>query len=108
LGGDLATLGGVELSLPSLASSRIPIRVGYGIQTDGELEPVDHRISLRGSWMDQLHLGMGFSYLGEENGWTALWMLGAEVGRFSLSALRESLANGFGSVHFFQAAIRFP
>ncbi len=108
IGGELVTLGGVEVSLPPLASSRIPIRLGYGIQTDEELNPVDHRFSLRVSWMDQLHLGMGFSYLGDENGWTPLWMLGADLGRFSLSVLRESLANSFGAIHFFQAAIRFP
>jgi hypothetical protein len=96
------------MSLPPLASSRIPIRLGYGIQADDEIRIRDHRFSLRGSWMDQLHLGMGFSYLGEGNGWTTLWMLGAEIGRYSLSVLRESLANGFGAAHFFQASIRFP
>ena len=108
LGGELKALGGVELSLPPLASSRIPIRFGYGLQSDEEFNPVDHRISLRGSWMDQLHLGMGFSYLEDGNGWTPMWMLGADMGRYSISVLRESLANGFGPVHFFQAAIRFP
>ncbi len=58
--------------------------------------------------MDQLHLGAGFSHLESGDGWTPLWMLGADIGRYSLSVLRESLANGFGPVHFFQAAIRFP
>ncbi|MBT8397671.1 MAG: hypothetical protein HKO65_18595 [Gemmatimonadetes bacterium] len=108
LGGELTPRAGAEVSLPPLASARIPIRVGYGIQTDGKLKPVDHRFSVRGSWMDQIHLGTGFSYLGEGNGWTSLWMIGAEIGRFSLSVLRESLANGFGAVHFFQGAVRFP
>ncbi len=108
LGGELKPHAGTEVSLPPLASSRIPIRVGYGVQTDGKLKPEDHRISLRGSWMDQVHLGTGFSYLGEGNGWTSLWMIGAEIGRFSVSILRESLANGFGSIHFFQGAVRFP
>ena len=108
LGGDLKTLGGVEVSLPPLASSRIPIRVGYGFQADEDFGFLDHRVSFRGSWMDQVHLGMGLSYLGNDNGWTPLWMLGADVGRYSLSVLRESLANGFGPVHFFQASIRFP
>ena len=108
LGGDIESLGGVELSLPALASGRIPVRVGYGLQTDEKFKPVDHRISLRGSWMDQLHLGVGFSHLEDGDGWTPLWMLGADIGRYSLSALRESLANGFGPAHFFQVAIRFP
>ena len=108
LGGDFRTLGGVEGTLPPLASSRIPIRVGYGFQVDESIDPLDHRISLRGSWMDQLHLGMGLSYLGKGNGWTPLWMLGADLGRYSVSVLRESLANSFGAVHFFQASLRFP
>jgi len=108
LGGEIKTLGGIELSLPPLASSRIPIRVGYGLQAEDGLDSVDHRISLRGSWMDQLHLGAGLSYLGEENGWTSLWMLGVDVDRYSLSVLRESLANGFGAVHYFRASLRFP
>ncbi len=106
--GDMETLGGVELSLPPLASARIPIRFGYGFLADEGIQPVDHRVSLRGSWMDQLHLGAGFSHLENGDGWTPLWMLGADIGRYSLSVLRESLANGFGPVHFFQAAIRFP
>jgi len=108
LGGEIQTLGGFELSLPPLASSRIPIRVGYGLQAEEGLESVDHRFSLRSSWMDQLHLGTGLSYLGREDGWTSLWMLGADIGRYSLSVLRESLANGFGAVHYFRASLRFP
>jgi hypothetical protein len=107
IGGELETLAGAELTLPALASSRIPIRVGYGIQTDKRLRAKDHRFSLRAAWMDQLHLGMGLSYLGSGNGWTPLWMLGADVGRYSLSVLRESLANGFGATHYFQASVRF-
>lgn len=107
-GGDIRYASGTEISLPALASSRIPIRLGYGIQADEKLDPLDHRLSLRGSWMDQLHLGMGLSHLGEGNGWVSLWMLGADLGRYSLSILRESLANGFGAVHFFQASLRFP
>jgi hypothetical protein len=108
LNGELRTIGGVELSLPSLASARIPLRVGYGIQADKEFQPLDHRVSLRSSWMDQLIVGAGLSYLEGGDGWTPLWMLGADVGRYSISVLRESLANGFGPVHFFRAAIRFP
>jgi hypothetical protein len=108
LGGDLRGLGGVEITLASLASSRMPIRVGYGLQAEEGLDPLDHRLSLRGSWMDQLHAGMGASYLGEDNGWTPLWMVGADIGRYSVFVLRESLANSFGPIHFFQASIRFP
>jgi hypothetical protein len=58
--------------------------------------------------MDQLRFGMGVSYLGKGDGWSPLWMLGAEIGRYSLGVLRESLANDFGPVHFFQASVRFP
>jgi hypothetical protein len=108
LGGELAGLGGVEFSLPPLASARIPIRLGYGIRLDEDLETRDHRFSLRTSWMDEVQVGVGLSYLGEANGWVPLWHFGANLGRYSLSVLRESLANGFGAIHFFQASIRFP
>ena len=108
LGGEISTLGGLELSLPPLASSRIPIRLGYGIQETAGFDIVDHRLSARASWMDQIHLGAGFSHLEGGDGWTSMWMLGADIGRYSLSVLRESLANGFGAVHFFQASLRFP
>jgi hypothetical protein len=108
IGEEFQTLLGAELSLPALASSRIPVRVGYGIQANGRFGAEDHRLSLRAAWMDQLHLGLGLSYLGKGNGWTPLWMLGADVGRYSLSVLRESLANGFGATHYFQASVRFP
>jgi hypothetical protein len=108
LGAELGTLAGTELTLPALASSKIPVRIGYGIQTDMRFRARDHRFSLRAAWMDQVHLGMGLSYLGDGNGWTPLWMLGADIGRYSLSVLRESLANGFGATHYFQASLRFP
>jgi hypothetical protein len=108
LNGELRTIGGIEFTLPSLASARIPFRVGYGIQADEEFRPLDHRISVRSSWMDQLIVGAGLSYLEGGDGWTPLWMLGADVGRYSISVLRESLANGFGPVHFFRASVRFP
>jgi hypothetical protein len=108
LGGEVRFAGGAEVSLPSLASSRIPLRLGYGIRTDRDAAALDHRLSFRGSWMDQIHVGTGLSYLGEGNGWVSMWMLGADLGRYSVSILRESLANGFGAVHFFQASIRFP
>jgi hypothetical protein len=106
IGRETKSWGGVEVSLPPLYSSQIPLRAGYGIQTDGSLHAEDHRFSFRASWMDQFHLGVGSSYLGGDNGWTPLWMLGADIGRYSFSVLRESLANNFGAVHFFQASLR--
>jgi len=108
IGGDLETMAGIEANPTTLASGRIPIRIGYGIQVGDEAGWTDHRLSLRGSWKDQLNLGLGFSYLGADNGWTFLWMAGADLGRYSFSILREALANDFGSVHYFQASIRFP
>lgn len=108
VGVELETLLGTELTLPALASSRIPVRIGYGLKTDKNLRAEDHRFSLRAAWMDQFHLGMGLSYIGKRDGWTPLWMIGADVGRYSLSVLRESLANGFGATHYFQASVRFP
>lgn len=108
VGRDLRTLAGIELSLPALAASRLPLRAGYGIQAGRGSEPLEHRVSLRASWMEQVHAGIGLSYLGEGGGWTPMVGLGADLGRYSLSVLREALANGFGAAHFYRAAIRFP
>ena len=108
LGGEVKALGGVEVSAPSVASSRIPLRFGYGFLADGGPQPTQHRFSFRGSWMDLIHLGIGVSHLGENNGWAPLWMLGTDIGRYSFAVLRESMANDFGAIHFFRAAIRFP
>ena len=108
IGGDLSVLGGVEVSAPPLASSRIPLRLGYGVLADGGPKPNQHRFSIRGSWQDLVHLGVGVTHLGEYNGWAPLWMLGTDIGRYSFAVLRESLANDFGAIHFFRAAIRFP
>lgn len=106
-GRDLRALGGVELAPPALASSRIPLHVGYGILAGSERGHAEHRLSIRGSWMGQIRVGAGLSYLGETDGWVRLWMAGADIGRYSLSVLREGLANGFGSVHYYRAAVRF-
>ena len=108
LGSEVRVLGGVEVSAPPLASARIPLRFGYGVLADGGPRPNQHRFSVRGSWLDLVHLGVGVSHLGEENGWAPLWMLGTDIGRYSFAVLRESLANDFGAIHFFRAAIRFP
>jgi len=108
LGGDLVTVLGAEATLASLAGSRIPIRGGLGLQAREGLDLVDKRLSLRGSWMDQLHLGLGLSHLADGGGWTSIWALGADLGRYSLSVLREGLANDFGPVHYFQASVRLP
>jgi hypothetical protein len=108
LGGNPAALAGLEVSLPALASSRVPVRAGYGFQTGRSFDPPEHRISLRASWMEQIHAGVGLSYLGTQDGWTPLGSLGADLGRYSLSVLREGMANGFGAIHFYRAAIRFP
>ena len=86
----------------------MPLRIGYGIEAGKGRGSPDHRLSFRASWVDQLHLGVGLSYLGSPDGCTPLWMLGADLGRYSVSVIRESLANDFGPVHFFQASIRFP
>jgi hypothetical protein len=107
VGGGLSVMGGGEATAFSLSASRIPVRVGYGVEVDSDGESLEQRFSLRGSWMEELHLGLAVSHLGED-GWTPLWMVGAEVGRYSFSILREALANGFGAIHFYRATIRFP
>jgi hypothetical protein len=108
LGRKPRTLGGVEVALPPLASARIPVRVGYGLQVDRKLDPLEHRFSLRASWMEEFHAGIGLNHLDRGGEWTPLWMAGADMGRYSLSIMREALANGFGAIHFFRASVRFP
>jgi hypothetical protein len=108
LGGHVQALGGVEVSAPPMTSSRVPIHLGYGILWEDGPSPLQHRLSLRGSWLDLIHLGVGASHLGRNNGWVRLWMLGVNIDRYSFAVLRESLANDFGAIHFFRAAIRFP
>jgi hypothetical protein len=58
--------------------------------------------------LEQIHAGLGATRWSAEDGWTTLWMAGADIGRYSLSVLREELANGFGAVHFYRATIRLP
>ncbi len=105
LGDDRALLSGVEVSLPPLARGRVPMQAGYGYQYQSRKEMGEHRFSFRASWMEIFHAGAGAaSHSGEEE-WTPLWMLGLELGRYSFSVLREELANGFGPIHFFRAAV---
>jgi hypothetical protein len=108
LGRKAKAIGGLELTLPALAAGRIPIRIGYGLQVNGDERSREHRLSFRVSWMEQVHGGFGLNGFGNGDGWTPMWLLGADVGRYSFSVLRESLANGFGAIHFFRAALRFP
>jgi hypothetical protein len=108
LGHDPRILAGVEIDLPPLARSRIPIQVGYGLEKRPGPEGPEHRFSLRGSWVERFHAGFGLTYWGAEDGWTPLWMLGLEFDRYAFSVLREELANDFGPVHFYRASIRLP
>ncbi len=107
LGGEVSTMVGVGASPLALASGRIPLEAAYGLNMDWGDAPLEQRFSLRGSWMGQLLLGAGLNHM-EGEGWIPLWMLGVDVGRYSLAILRESLANNFGAVHHYRAAIRFP
>jgi hypothetical protein len=108
LGREADLLGGVEVTAAGLASGRIPVRLAYGLQTRQGRGPLEQRLSVRGSWTDQLHAGVGFARGDREDGWTVLWMLGFDAGRYSLGVLRETLAHGFGPVHFYRASVRFP
>ena len=108
LGETPSLLAGVEVGLPSLAQARLPLRLGYGFEKERGSGILEQRFSLRCSWMEQLHAGMGLTRWGGEEGWTPLWMLGLELGRYSFSVLREELANGFGPAHFYRASVRLP
>lgn len=108
LGQDPRILAGVEVAAPPLARSRIPIHLGYGVEKGPGPEGLEHRLSLRASWVERFHVGFGLNNWRDGGGWTALWMLGVDVDRYSLSILRENLANGFGPVHFYRASIRLP
>jgi hypothetical protein len=108
LGTEPVAMGGLELSLPPLASSRLPLRAGYGFRTGLGFDPPEHRASFRASWEERIHAGAGMAFLGEGGGWVLLAALGADLGRYSFSVLREGMANGFGAIHFYRVAIRFP
>jgi hypothetical protein len=108
LGADPTAIGGIEVSLPPLASSRLPIRAGYGFRTGRRFDPPEHRVSLRASWEEHIQGGAGMAFLGDRGDWVVLASLGAELGRYSFSVLREGMANGFGAIHFYRAAVRFP
>lgn len=108
LGHDPRILGGVEVELPPVAHSRIPIHLGYGLEKRPGPEAPEHRISIRASWVERLHAGVGMTYWGGEDGWTTLWMIGLDLDRYAFSVLREALANDFGPVHFYRASVRLP
>ncbi|MGW8268532.1 MAG: hypothetical protein ACWGSQ_19355 [Longimicrobiales bacterium] len=108
LGKDPRILAGVEVGLPPLASSRIPVHLGYGVEKRPGQRGVEQRVSFRASWLERLRAGFGLTRWEREAGWTALWMLGLDFDRYSFSILRENLANGFGPVHFYRASIRLP
>jgi hypothetical protein len=108
LGHDPRLLGGVELELPPLARSRMPIHLGYGMEKRWDREELEQRISLRGSWVERFHVGFGLTYFGENDGWTTLWMVGLDFDHYAFSVLREELANHFGPVHFYRASVRLP
>lgn len=107
LGGDPTLLGGMEITLPSLVDSRVPLRLGYGMQTRRDSRSPVQRLSVRASWEDVFHVGIATTRFGAQDGWVPLWMVGTNIGRYSFSVLRESLANGFGAVHYFRLAVGF-
>jgi hypothetical protein len=107
IGANPDLLAGTEVFLPPLARGRLPLWAGYGMEIRGRTRTVEQRFSLRGSWRGLLHAGTGLTRWGRGDDWTALLMIGADLGRYSLSVLREGLANGFGAVHYFRAAVGF-
>lgn len=108
LGQDPRILAGVEVGLPPLARSRIPMHLGYGIEKRPGQSGVEQRLSFRASWVERLQAGFGLTRWEREGGWTPLWMVGLDFDRYSFSILRENLANGFGPVHFYRASISLP
>ncbi|MFG1691600.1 hypothetical protein ACGF5M_05560 [Gemmatimonadota bacterium] len=105
LGSDPGIMGGVEVSLPRIESFQL--RTAYGIGIDLGPAEAEHRLSLKGIWRSNYRIGMGVTRQPDGNGWTGLWSLGADFGRYSFSVLREGMPNDFGAVHFYRAAIRF-
>jgi len=108
LGHDPRILGAVELGLPPLVQSRLPLHLGYGVEKRPGSGGLEQRFSLRGSWVERFHAGLGITRWAGSDGWTTLWMLGLDFSRYSFSVMREGLANGFGPVHFYRASIRLP
>jgi hypothetical protein len=98
----------VEASLATLAQGKLPLRLGFGFLRERGTGVLEQRFSLRGAWMGVLQAGAGLTRWGGGNGWTPLWMLGLDLGNYSFSVLRESLANDFGPTHFYRASVRLP
>jgi hypothetical protein len=107
IGSDPGLMGGVEISLPRTRIESFQLRTAYGIGIDLSPAEAEHRLSLKGTWRSNYRIGVGVTGQPDGNGWTGLWSLGADFGRYSFSILREGMANDFGAVHFYRAAIRF-
>jgi hypothetical protein len=100
-------LAGIGMTPPASLSGPLLWDLSYGLDVDGDRNVTQHRLSLRGSWRARYHLAAGANRNGVD-GWTALWMVGVDFGRYSLAVMREGLANGFGAAHYYRLAIHLP
>jgi hypothetical protein len=107
LGSDPALMGGVEIPLPRTPIESFQLRTAYGIRVDLSPGQAEHRLSLTGIWRSNYRAALGVTRQPDGNGWTGLWSLGADFGRYSFAVLREGMPNDFGAVHFYRVAVRF-
>ncbi len=100
----LAALG---FTPPRAISGPLTWDVTLGLDADRRTHVTESRLSLRGTWRGRYHAAAGLNRNGVD-GWTTLWMLGADIDRYSLAVMREGLANGFGVAHYYRLGIRLP
>lgn len=107
IGHEVRVLAGVGATVPGRFTGPFRARLGYGVDIRRAGDAVDHRGSVRVTWQGRFHAGAGFTVADPGEDVTPLWLLGADLGRYSLSVLREALASGFGAATFYRISIRF-
>lgn len=97
-----------EVGLPVAVNHGAGFRVSYGVTGSFGEEGWGHRVAGIVAWRGTVRAGFGLARGARDGDWTPLWMLGVELGPYSLSILRESLANDFGAAESYRLAIRLP
>lgn len=83
-------------------------RAAYGVSNRFRGNHTEHQLSGGATWWGRVHTEVGLARAAGDGSWTPLWMLGADVGRYSLAVLWEDLPNAFGSALEYRFAIELP
>lgn len=101
-------LAGVEMAMRERVNRAWTARVAYGAADRFEDGVFEHRIAVGASWWRRFHAEFGLGRTNGDSGWTTLWMLGAEFGRYSVAVLREELPNDFGVALQYRFSMELP